>query len=39
MKKYPFYFKGERRINKKNDFTDEEGNPIVKKGDSIAYRY
>ena len=39
MKKYPFFYKGQRRIFEKRDFTDEEGSPIIEKGDSIAYRY
>lgn len=39
MKKYPFYYKGERRISQISEFTDDEGSPKIKKGDAIAYRY
>ena len=39
MKKYPVYFQSERRIHHKADFTDEEGDPKIQKGDGVAYRY
>ena len=38
-KKFPIYFKGERRIKNRKDFTDAEGNVLLKKGDAVAYRY
>lgn len=39
MKKYPVFYKGKRKIQSKKDFTDDNGSPIIKEGDSIAYRY
>jgi len=33
------YFLGKRRIQAKKDFTDSDGDPKIKIGDSIAYRY
>lgn len=39
IKKFPVYFKGTRRVAEKKDFTDQDGNVLVKKGDSVAYRY
>jgi hypothetical protein len=33
------YYAGKRRIDGDEDFTNKDGDPIVKVGDSIMFRY